>query len=594
MDRSDWLSILGCARDLAAYEGAKLKYPKIHNEKGKSLETKDKVKIEVHCPELVNRFNTRVFKNIKVKKSPDWLKGRLEAYGIPSINNIVDITNYVMVEYGQPLHAQDLSKMKAREIVIRRAKPEEKVITLLGEIAVLTKDNFVLTQAGEATVVGGIVGGASTGVTDTTTEIILDAGNYNQVAIRKASRALKIQNETVLRSDKFLHPELTQKAIERATYLILELAGGEYFENDDWYPNPTKTQKMELRYERIKKIGGVDFDKSKVKEILEALEYKIVDEKVTGFEVEIPYFRTDVIVEDDIVSDIYRIYDYKNIPVVQINAAPPKEITPKLYVFEDYIRDTLVGLGFHEHITNPIIKIDEKATNQVILTNALSPDKSAMRTSIRTTLKDVFQTYSKARIPEVRLFEIGRTYEVIGSNEKHNSYRENRALEVFYKNSELDSYSCAKYIKSIFASVMLSLGIANYIFEKNEFGVNVLIGKDKIGFLDVQGFTLNTQQLLKFKNTSLRPVNEAPDFTTENISLVMNINESFGPALQNIEKFSEIINEAYVTEEYIGTEVGDNKKAVLVEIKYKTSDTQKVRDGLIKMLNSDYGYECRS
>ena len=213
MDRSDWLSILGCARDYAAFEGLSLKLPPVNTDKGLTPAEKDKIAIGVKCPQVVNRFNTRVFKNIKVKDSPKWMKERLEAYGIPSINNIVDITNYVMVEYGQPMHAQDISKMKAREIVIRCAKDGEKLTTSLGETVTLSKGQFVLTQADEPTVIGGIVGGKTTAVDSSTKEIVLDAGNYDQNNIRKSSRKLKIQNETVLRYDKFLHPELTQAAL---------------------------------------------------------------------------------------------------------------------------------------------------------------------------------------------------------------------------------------------------------------------------------------------------------------------------------------------------------------------------------------------
>ena len=303
-DRSDWLSIIGCARDLAAMENVQLKLPKRHTAKGKEG---GGVKIEVECPDLVNRFNTRVFKNIKVGESPKWLKERLEAYGIPSINNIVDITNFVMVEYGQPMHAQDLAKMAKPEIVIRRAKNGEKITTLDGSVIDLDTEMFVLTQNGTATVIGGIVGGIATAVDNSTTNIVLDAGNYNQANVRKTARKIKVQNETVLRYDKFLHPDGTQLALERATQLILELAGGTFCENYDYYPKPKPHKQMQLRLNRLKLVSGMDFDMTRVKNILTALEYKVLRETPDTIFVEVPYFRTDVEVEDDLVSDILRI-----------------------------------------------------------------------------------------------------------------------------------------------------------------------------------------------------------------------------------------------------------------------------------------------
>ena len=167
---------------------------------------------------------------------------------------------------------------------------------------------------------------------------------------------LKIYNETVLRTDKFLHPHLTQVAIERATKLILDLAGGQYYENIDYYPNPIQPKTMKLRVERVKQISGMDFDRRAIVRILSSLEYKILEETANGWNLEVPYFRTDVEVEDDIVSDVLRISNYANIPHTPIQSLPPKEITPGIYVFEERLRDIMVGIGFHEHITDPLVQ----------------------------------------------------------------------------------------------------------------------------------------------------------------------------------------------------------------------------------------------
>ena len=253
-DRSDWLSVIGCARDLSAIEKIELKLPKRFEGKGKEG---GGVAIKVECPHVVNRFNTKVFRNVKVGKSPEWLSKRLKLYGIPSINNIVDITNFVMVECGQPMHAQDLSKFGKEEIVIRMAKNGEEITTLDGTKAKLDPSVFILTQNDKPITIGGIIGGIETAVTESTTYIILDAGNYDQSLVRNTARKYKIHNETVLRYDKFLHPDGTQLALERAAYLISELAGGDYYENVDYYPKRLPLSTSKIRLDRIKKICGI-------------------------------------------------------------------------------------------------------------------------------------------------------------------------------------------------------------------------------------------------------------------------------------------------------------------------------------------------
>lgn len=598
MDRSDWLSIIGCARDYAAFEDLELKMPKLNEKPGKKPQKNQIVKIDVKCPDVVKRFNTRVFRGITVKESPKWLKSRLEAYGIPSINNIVDITNYVMVEFGQPMHAQDLAKMKAQEIVIRKAKKGEKVTTLLGETIELTPDQFVLTQAGEPTVIGGIVGGNTTGVDESTTNIVLDAGNYDQNNIRKSSRQLKIQNETVLRYDKFLHPKLTEIALERATYLILELAGGEYYENIDWYPKKHSPQKLTFRTSRLKKIGGMSMDSDKIKQILSKLEYKILSEKeVDGgseFEIEVPYFRTDVVVEDDIVADILRINNYSKIPSKLLNMAPPKEITPKIYVFEDRLRDYLVSAGLHEHITESLVEKNDQISGQVILENALTSDKSALRTELQTGLGKVVSNYHKHGYKEAGVFEIGNTYHLRGDKLKHTSYEEVRSLQVTYKNLEMTPLENSKQVRKILSSLLNNLGIENYDLIKTEKGVRLEIDGEKIGHLDICCFCLLTEMLMKHAKQSKRVVSELTTYTKEDFAIMLELEKPIGPIFKEIKNYHKSIVGVEIKEEYTGKGIDEGLKSVLIEVTYNTSNTEDIRDKLIKDLKTKHGIEIRS
>lgn len=598
MDRSDWLSVIGCARDLAAFEKLELRLPELHIEKGKTPEKSQIVDIQVKCPDLVNRFNTRVFRNIKVKESPDWLKNRLEAYGLPSINNVVDITNYIMVELGQPMHAQDIDKMEKPEIVIRKGRNGEQLTTLLGETVKIDDECFVLTQNDKPTVLGGIVGGNATRVDETTTNIVLDAGNYNQNSVRKTSRRLKIQNETVQRYDKYLHPKLTEIAIARATKLILELAGGDYYENIDWYPKEFPEMELNFRMSRLKKLSGQDFETEKALKILTDLGYEILktsDKSLSEeFRIKIPYFRTDVIVEDDLVSDILRINDYKNIPIALISSEPPKEITPDIYRFEEKLRDICLSLGLHEHITDPILGFSEKKY-QIKLENSFSSEKNALRTSIYDTLFPLVETYKKHKKSEIGLFEIGKIYFHTGKGNDFGDFRdfedfeEKRCLHVIYENENLSSYEQSEKLKEILSTIMQNLGIDSYYGERagdeveEKTTAHLYVGEMPVGIAMYNSFCLRTDKLLLLQKEDIRVKTKIPNYHIEDISLVFDLKKSFGTIYKEIREFSKDIVSVNVVETFTDEKLGKDKKSVLVRVTYKnTLDKEKLLSVLKK------------
>jgi len=580
MDRSDWLSIIGCARDLAAMEGQKLIFPELNTKPGKQPTKEQMVEIKVECPELVSRFNTRVFRGIKVKKSPEWLSQRLEAYGIPSINNVVDITNFVMVELGQPLHAQDLAKMEKKEIVIRRAHKDEEITTLLGQTLKLNPNNFVLTQNGRATVLGGIVGTPLTAVDETTTDIVLDAGNYDQVCIRKGSREYKIQNETVLRCDKFLHPKITEIALERAAKLILELAGGEYYQNTDYYPKPVPPKKMTLRFSRIKQLSGMDVGVTTVEMILIALEYVITNKSSDGFEVEVPYFRTDVEVEDDIVSDILRINNYKNIPTENISQAPPAEITPQIYKFENKLRDILVNLGLNEHLTNPLTNSDPNNTEQIKLENSFASDKNALRTELKTALEDKIGMYKKHKISEVGVFEIGRIFQKTGSSANYSDYKELRNLTIVYANEDLTPLEISREVKRISSAILVAVESPCSI--------------EEVGIIEYNSITIDTEKLMKTSKSpnSSRVVSAIPNYRTGDISLILPIKQKLGEIFNTVQSFNTDITKIEVLEEFTDDKIGKDNKSILIRV-YYVGDFSAYKDNLIKLLEAKYQARVR-
>ena len=504
MDRSDWLSMIGCARDLAAFEGIPLKLPKLSRKPGKNSDKDTLIKIDIQTP-VVQRFQTRVFKGIKVGDSPAWLVERLKAYGMESINNIVDITNFVMVEYGQPMHAQDIAKMGGKDITIRKAKSGEKLTTLLGTEVSLTPGTHILTSGGKPTVILGVVGGKQTGVTTSTTEIILDSGNYDSRVIRKSSRQLKIINETVSRDDKFLDPRAIDLALARATDLILEIAGGTYYANDDYYPSPVLPKTMTLRLNRLDLLSGMSLTLPTVKKILKSLEYSVIEEGEGTLTVEIPYFRTDVEVEDDLVSDILRIYNYTNIPVEPLTTPVPQDLTAPIYRFEERLRDLLVAQGAHEHITSSLTS-SSGSQDEVVLANALSSDQNALRTHLTPGLKHVLSTYKKHKQTSVAVFEIGKVFRV-GMDYHPPAYLEGRLLTLASNSPVVDSL----------ATLMSSLGIADYQINQQ---YQIKIGPQVIGTTEPNSYTLVTDALMPYAKSYTGIVSEFDHFTSLDISLL--------------------------------------------------------------------------
>jgi len=569
MDRSDWLSIMGCARDYAAFEKIQLKYPKTATKKLPILSPKELVEVTVST-KAVRRFNTRVVKDVKVGESPEWLKESLTAYGIKSINNVVDITNYVMVELGQPMHAQDLAKLKKREITIRPAKDGETVKTILGTTVKLDHDIFVLTSGGVATVIGGIVGGLETGVTNKTTEIILDAGNYDQSVIRKNSRKLKIINETVSRYDKFLDPYLCEIALDRATYLLETIAGATVYQNVDYYPNPQQSNKIILRFARLKNLSGMDIPVKDVKRILTALEYQITKETSSDLTLTIPYFRTDVEVEDDVVADILRINDYSNIPTTPLTTPVPTDITPVIMHFEDHLRDLLVAQGAHEHITASLVKASG-TSGEILLSNALSADQNALRTSAKPKLKEIQDNYDKHQVSSPVIFEIGKSFAQTSGD-----YREKRELAIVGHN-----------VASAIATLMHQLGVKYLVSNTGE----IMISNTSVGQIEDNSASLDTALLMQYQQKYKGIISDFIHIVKRDVSLIAPTHITYFDIASVIESTKPKYNYNCKSVDQVGS---DNNYLLTLSWSYESESVDTDIASLIKVLGSTLKIKSKS
>ena len=576
MDRADWLSILGCARDLSGFENVKFIRPKLKSIEVPKVSEKDKVSIEVESNK-VNRFRTRVFKNVKVGESPDFIKKRLELYGIPVINNIVDITNFVMVEMGQPLHAQDLNKFEKREIILRDSEIGEKIQTLDGSKIDLPERTLVLSQNKSPICIGGIVGGFETRVSSETTEIVLDSGNYNQASMRKTSKKLGIRNETLLRSEKFLSPNLVDEAIIRCTDLILEYAGGVVYENSNYESEKYVAKKMTLTKKRLELVsGGTEYFKNAAHS-LRKLEYEVLSENDEKIVVEVPHFRTDVEVEDDIVADILRLYGYSKIQAEKISAPVPEDITPISYSESEYLTNLLVSLGFHEHLTDSIVKYDG-IENRIPMLNSINSEKDSLRLSIKETLSTVLFNYQKFGKDEVKIFEIGKKY----FRENDELYEE-LVLGVIYdiSNKDLQSLHIRKYIDSI----MESLGVS-YSLQKTKKHISIIDNNSlvEVGYFDgnyVEVFLekiINNPNFKSKKGINGKIVTEIENISKEDLTFVCHEDFSSGEVLEYVRNLNPLINEVRYLNEFLE----DGKRKVTFRFSsLHSQEMKKIRNEII-------------
>jgi len=411
----DCLSNIGIAREVAAIINVEFEIKNLELREDKSLKIEDFVKVKVGDTKLCPRYTARVVSDIKVKDSPQWLKSRLQACGVRPINNIVDITNYVMLEYGQPMHAFDADKLTNKEIIVRRAKNGEKIITLDGEKRELTKDMLVITDSKKPIAIAGVMGGAEKEVKDTTKNIILESANFNSLSIRQTAAKLGLRSES---SDRFgygLDPNLASQAQDRAAYLMQELAQGKVVSGMiDIYPKKVKPWKVKVNLGWLDKFLGVSVSKNKVLQILKSLQFG-VKQKGRELEVNIPTFRLDLTIPEDVAEEMARLYGYSKIeeqsPRGKLEPVPKND---QLY-WENFIKDALSGAGFTEVYNYSFsgekdLKILGKGAKDVLeLVNPLNIELKYMRPSlVPGILQNVLSNLRN--FDQFKIFELARVY----------------------------------------------------------------------------------------------------------------------------------------------------------------------------------------
>jgi len=425
-NRPDLMSIIGIAREVVAITDNKLKTPEIKI-KVEDERIKKDITVKIEAEDLCPRYTGRVVKNITVRESPLWLKWKLRLLGIRPINNIVDITNFVMMETGQPLHAFDLDLIKGKTIIVRRSRPNETICTLDDVERQLSADSLVIADTEGAIALAGIMGGKYSEIDQKTKNVFLESAYFNSVNNRRSTAKFGLRTEASNRFEKGIDKEVQIYALDRTADLISKIAMGKVSsEKIDTNEKLYQPCKINLRIKRVNKILGQLLDenesktKNKIINILNKLEFKVIEDKREYIEVIPPSFRGDVEREIDIIEEIARIYGYDKIKPTLFNTTIAQEGKNFRFRVIDQVRETLIGCGLNEVITYSFIspeifdkiRIPEghKLRNTIKIKDPMTRDHSLMRTSLISSLLEVIKWNTNRQAESVKMFEVGKIY----------------------------------------------------------------------------------------------------------------------------------------------------------------------------------------
>ena len=416
-NRPDCMSVLGIAREVAALTGAAIREPDIsYAEDGEPVE--GAVSVEIADAALCPRYTASVIRGVNVGPSPLWMQDRLAKAGQRPINNVVDVTNYVMLEMGQPLHAFDFNTIAESRIVVRPAAEQEPFVTLDEAQHDLRPPMLVIADGARSVALAGVMGGLNTEMTDATTSVLLESANFNPVNTRRTSQALRLRSESSSRFEKGLQPELAEAALRRATRLILEVGGGRACRGiADAYPQPAPRPAVRFTLARVRKVLGVELDSQRVHGVLTSLGFSVTFVGDGAMHVEVPYWRSDIAQEDDLVEEVARITGYDELPTTMLSSPVPHRSPQPERETRERVRDLMVECGMQETISYSLTSAASLERTQAAdapsplrVANPMSGELENLRTTLRSGVLATLAANRQQVRDGVRLFEMGRVY----------------------------------------------------------------------------------------------------------------------------------------------------------------------------------------
>ncbi len=635
-NRNDWAGMIGVARELSAAYDIPFTKPEVKLTE-ESTPVTDLTSVELNDPALCPRYVGRVIRNVKIGPSPDWLVQRLVAAGQRPINNVVDITNFVLMETGHPLHAFDYDKLAENRIVVRRSKAGESIKTIDQEEHKLAEDMLVIADAKGPVAVAGVMGGFDSEVDEGTTNLFVESAYFNPASIRKTSRALNIITESSQRFQRGADPEMAPYAADRACQLILELAGGQLAQGTiDAYPSNLETPELTLRYARTDSFLGAEIAPNQQRQILRGLGFEELHADEAGVTVRVPTWRPDVTQEVDLIEEVGRLFGFHNIegtlPRVTRMA---KKVAPEYYRIRDF-RRFLANIGLTETATWTFSNPDEVAMagldgdylNMITLENPLSEKHTTMQSSLIPGMLRLCSQNLRKSHNSLKLFEIAPVY--TPSDETDNGAKQVNRLTILLSGEanettwntaqrELDFYDLKGYLEAIADYCKLDLilqSVENKTLTSGQ-SATIKLNGSAIGMLgtvahevrnafeiDKPAYLLdiNLDRLLK-KAVPAAIFEEIPAFppSQRDMALAVDVDVAAGDLLDTATKSGgKLLNDARIFDVYTGDKIEAGKKSVALSLSFQSAertltdtDTQKAFDKIVGKLKKLYGAELR-
>jgi phenylalanyl-tRNA synthetase beta chain len=606
-NRADAASHVGVARDIKAAKKRDLKLPSVENFKVEN--TNLTIPVTVEEKEMCPRFSGVTISNVQVKESPDWLQSRLKSIGLTPINNVVEITNFVCHELGQPLHAYDVAEITGKKIMVKTLPAGTKFKTLDGKERTLSAtDLMVCDGEGQGMCIAGIFGGINSGITEKTTDVFLEGAYWQPSSIRKTGMFHGLKTDASFRFERGTDPNGTVYAVKRAAMLIKELAGGQIAsEVVDVYPTKIENKTIEVKDKNLNRLIGKTLSRDEVFSILESLDIQVIDNKEdrltagqAGFTVSVPPYRVDVLQEADVVEEVLRIYGFNKIELTEIAGTdffasfPEKDINK----FKKSIGELLVGNGFYEILTNSLTNLAYQQKHQLTfagepieMLNKLSEEQGILRQTMLFTGLEVLAHNINRKQKDLKLFEFGKVYwKNSSAPNKEGKYQEEERLAVYLTgNQETESWQRKTQSITYFdiaqhvAHILKKSNIENVKQEELkdplfEYGVKILKGNKEIGKVgkvktalakdfgikqEIFYADLSTHLLFKSANPKF-VVAEVPKFpeVRRDLSLVLDQQVTFAEIKQLVlETEKRLIKDIIAFDVYEGDKIPQGKKA---------------------------------
>jgi len=633
-NRPDCLSVIGVAREVAALSGKEVSIPEVGYEEIPPPIDKQ-VSIEIKAPDLCPRYSASLISGIKIGDSPPWMQQRLLACGMRPINNIVDVTNYVMLEYGEPLHAFDYNQIRGKKIIVRRAGEGETMVSLDGVKRVLSSETLVIADEERAVAIAGVMGGFDSEVTGETTAILLEAANFNPASIYNTGNTLNLPSEARLRFERGISPGLTIPALKRATQLISQLAGGRAARGlVDAYPGKQERKPILLSEGKVKTLLGVDFTPDQIKKALVSLGFDVKPAD-SGFTVTAPYWRSDIALAEDLVEEVARVIGYEQIPPAMPAEAVPRQNPAPIISLKREVRRSLTGYGFQEVVNYSLTSLE--LINKLLpkphplepeplrMANPMTADQEYLRPSLRANLLAALSANRRHEAGGIRLFELGRVYQrrpkdlpeepemvcglLSGSRFEESWHGGDETLDFFDAKGVVEGLLSQLGVEASFEAggddSLHPSKQAAVIIEGNRLGVFGELHPKVAEAFELSGavylFEINLTALLPFTlgHKLFQPIPRFPAIVRD-IALVIDGGIS-NRQVQGVIKGFQLVTDVALFDVYVGAKLPPGKKSLAYRITFQSpshtltdDEVNKVQQKIVDKLSKELGASLRS